>query len=492
MVNATPLSDAKRKLLEKYYHGSSGATATPAAAVVPRPQSELTPVSLSQEQLLLRERRMQGGALLYNECIRVRMKGPLDALILKKSLHEVIRRHEIWHSSYAMNGGQLMQVIHEVPEDVELPFVDLTDLPKSEADAEIQRTVGEAVRQPFDLQEGPLLRARMFRTGDGEHSLFLAAHLSIVDGVSVYQVLPLELAALYRAHSCGQTSPLPDLTVQFGDYAHWHRQWLHGDEAAKQIAYWRRQLAGPIPVLNWPVGRARSAKETFRGVIQSFTLRHELVEDLGALSRQEGGTLFMGLLAGLVSLLHFYTQQDDIIVGTPSPAGRKRSEVQKLLGYFLNPVALRFDLTEDPAFTMLLRQAQRVTLEALSNDDVPLEIVAHEFGADFDRGRNPFFTAAMSLQPSVPELGLEWGVTSMDIDSGGSPWDLYLAFINRATETTVRVQYNPDLFDAAMITRMIADYETVLDAVNNNPAARMSQLGISSYLYDLARPVKNR
>lgn len=486
MMDATPLSEAKRKLLEKYYHGNSRVSSVPGDAIAPRTQGEMAPVSLSQEQLVHRERHMQGGSPLYNECIRLKMKGPLDVLILKKSLREIIRRHEIWRSSYAMNGSQLMQVINEVPEDVELPVVDLRDATESEADAEIQRIAGEAVRRHFDLQEGPLLRARVFRTGDMEYSLFLAAHLSIVDGVSVYQVLPFELAALYRAYSCGQDSPLPDLTVQFGDYAHWHRQWLHGDEAAKQVAYWRKQLAGPIPVLNWPVGRSRQAKETFRGVIQFFTLRQELVEALGALSRQEGGTLFMGLLTGLASLLHFYTQQDDIIVGTPSPAGRKRSEVQKLLGHFLNPVALRFDLAGDPAFRTLLRQAQRVTLEALSNDDVPLEILAHELGAGIDRGRNPFFTAAMSLQPSVPELGLEWGVTSMDVDSGGSPWDLYLAFINRPTETTVRVQYNPDLFDAGTITRMIADYETVLNAVNNSPAARMSQLRISPYLYDLA------
>lgn len=476
MIDARPLSNAKRKLLEKYCLGSGEAAVTPAAAIAPRPLGEVVPVSLSQEQLLLREQPLQGGPPLYNECIRLRMKGPLDVLLLEKSLREIIGRHEAWRTSYVVKGGQFLQVIHAAPEDVELPVVDLRGLPKSEADAEIQRVAGEAVRQPFDLTQGPLLRARMFRTADMEHSLFLTAHLSIVDGVSVYQVFPFELGALYRAYSSGQASPLPALAVQFGDYAHWQRKWLQGGEAARQVAYWRKQLAGTIPVLNWPADRARPAKETFRGAIQSFAVDHELVRGLESVSRQEGVTLFMALLAGLVSLLHCYTQHENIIVGTPSPAGRKRSEVQKLLGYFLNPVALRFDMTGDPTFRALLRQAQRVTLEALSNDDVPLEVLAHELGANLDRSRNPFFTVAMSLQPPMPDMDLKWNVTSMDIGSGGAPWDLYLAFINRPTETAARVQYNPDLFDVEAITRMMADYQTLLRAVTDNPSGRLSQI----------------
>jgi len=430
---------------------------------------------------------MQGGPALYNECIRFRMNGPLDVSILEKSLREIVRRHEMWRSSYAMHGGRLMQVIHAAPEKVELPVADLKGRPKAEADEEIHRVAGEALRQPFDLMEGPLWRARMFRTADSDHSLFLSAHLSIVDGVSVYQVFPFELAALYCAFSSGHANSLPGLTIQVGDYAHWQREWLQSGEAARQIAYWRKQLAEPIPVLNWPVDRARPANETFCGVIQTFALRHELVNALGALCRQEGVTLFTGLLAVLVSLLHFYTQQKDIIVGTPSPSGRKRSEVQKLLGYFLNPVALRFDLTGDLTFRTLLRQAQQLTLEALSNDDVPLEVLAQELGGDVERGRNPFFSVAMSLQPPMPELELDWSVTSMDIGSGGSPWDLYLAFINRPTETLARVQYNPDLFDAMTITSLLADYQTLLHAVTGNPSSRISDIGIS-HLQERQRP----
>lgn len=483
MLDATLLSDAKRKLLEKYYRGSSGRVASPGAAIAARPQGAPAPVSLSQEPLLLREQRMQGGPPLYNECVHLRMKGPLDVLMLEKSLCEVIRRHEIWRTSYAVKDGQLTQVIRTPPEELELPVIDLTSRPKTEADTEIQRIAGEAIRQPFDLKQGPLLRARMFKTEDADHSLFLTAHLSIVDGVSVYQVFPSELAALYRAYSNGQPSPLPDLPVQFADYAYWQRKWLQAGEADRQIAYWRKQLAGPVPVLNWPVDRARPDRETFSGAIRSFALANELVVALGTLSRQEGTTLFMALLSGLVSLLHLYTRQDDIIVGTPSPSGRKRSEVQKLLGYFLNPVALRFTLTGGPTFRILLRQAQRVILEALSNDDVPLEALAHELKANPDSSRNPFFTVAMSLQPPMPKMDLEWSVTSMDIGSGGAPWDLYLAFINRPTETTARVQYNPDLFDAETVENLMTDYQALLCAVTDNPDGRISQINIGPQVH---------
>jgi aspartate racemase len=473
------LSETKRRLLERYFREDARASVPRAPEIIAELLNAPPPLSLSQEQLLLRERRNPGAPLLYNECIRLRMEGPLDVLILEKSLTEIIQRHEIWRTSYDMREGQLVQLVHVSPEKIKLAVVDLRGLPQSTASAEMERLASEMVQRRFDLKKGPLLRAKLFRIADEEHILFLSAHLSIVDGVSVYQVFPSELAALYRAFSSGQSSPLPDLTMQFGDYARWQRQRLHCEETARQVAYWRRQLAGKIPELQWPVDRPRLVEETFRGVIRSFAMPSELVDAVEVLSRQEGVSLFMGLLAGFVSLLHLYTRQEDIIVGTPSPAGRKRSEAQKLLGYFLNPVALRFDLTGNPTFHALLRQAQRLTLEALSNDDVPLEVLARELRADRDPGRHPFFNVAISLQPQMPELGLPWSVTSMDIGSGGAPWELYVAFIRRAQKTSARVQFNPDVFDAATITRMMTDYQTLLRAVTDNPIVRIAQIDFS-------------
>ena len=480
MVHTVSLSDVKRRLLERYLRDTAINAAAPLSAITPRPLDRPAPVSLSQEQLLLREQRNPGGPSLYNECVRLRMKGPLDVNVLERSLAEIIRRHEMWRTTYDMRDGQLVQAIHPAPATIALPVIDLRGFSESAIEVEILRAAGQTVRQPFDVKQGPVLRAKMFRTADLEHSLFLSAHLSIVDGVSVYQIFPYELAALYCSYSSGQARRLPHLTVQFGDYAHWQRQWLKGGEAARQVAYWRKQLAGQIPVLNWPVDRQRPAKESFRGAIRSFAWSHKLVESLEALTRQEGVSLFTGLLAGFVSLLYLYTQQEDILVGTPSLAGRKLSEVQRLLGYFLNPVALRFDLTGTPTFRSLLQQAQRVTLEALSNDDVPLETLVQELGLNPDPSRHPLFTVAISLQPAMPQLDVDWSVTSMDIESGGAPWDLYLAFINRPGETTVRAQYNPDLFDPATVTQMMTDYQTLLGIVQDNPARRISQIDFSS------------
>jgi len=478
-MNATTLSETKRRLLERYLREDAKASVVHISEVVPAVGNALAPVSLSQEQLLLREQRNQDGPALYNECIRLRMEGPLDVLILERSLTEIIQRHEIWRTSFDVAEGQLVQIVHPGPEKIKLPVVDLQRWTQSRADAEMERVAGEMVERRFDLKRGPLLRAKLFRMSTDLHFLFLCAHLSIVDGVSVYQVFPSELAALYRAFSLGRPNPLPSVEMQFADHARWQREWLQGEETARQVAYWRRQLCGPIPTLRWPVDRPGLETQTYRGVIRSFPIPSDLVDALELLSRQDGVSLFMGLLAGFVSLLHLYTRQEDIIVGTPAPAGRKRSEAQKLLGYFLNPVALRFDLTGNPTFHALLRQAQRLTLEALSNDDVPLEVLARELRADLDPGRHPFFNVAISLQPQMPELDLKWSVTSMDVGSGGAPWELYLAFIRRPQESWARVQYNPDIFDVATIRRMMADFQTLLRAVTDNPLVRIAQIDFS-------------
>lgn len=472
-------SEAKRKLLDMYLRGGAAPAAVGRPAITRRPVGEPAPLSLSQEQLWLREKGAPGIPLLYNECIVVRMAGVLDVPVLERCLAEIIRRHEIWRTSYDSRNGRAVQVVHPAPDAVPLRPLDLRSLPGIRGETEAQRLIGEMVRQPFDLKEGPLLRARLMRTRDFEHRLSLCAHLSVVDGVSVYQVFPAELAALYRAFSSQRSSPLANLAVQFGDYAYWQRQEFQGEEQAKQVDYWRKQLGGELPVLAWP-DRPRPPKETFRGRIRPFLLPPVCEAAARELSHRESVTLFMTLTATFAALLSRYAQQDDIIVGTLSPAGRKRSEVEGLLGHFLNPVALRFDLTSNPTFRELLRQTQRLTLEAISNDDVPFEFLAQELRARTDPSRNPFFTVAVSLQPATPRLGLEWSVTSMDVDSGGSPWDLYLAFLDRPGEMMGRVQYNPDLFKNETITRMLEDFQRLLESVCANPGKRLSELDFLS------------
>jgi hypothetical protein len=401
------------------------------------------------------------------------MEGQVEGAILQRCLSDVIRRHEIWRTSYDMEDGRMVQVVH-APADIQLPCIDLRGLSSHEQERKVLCVVGEAAREPFDLTQGPLLQAMLVRLTDSEQRLYLIAHLSIVDGVSVYQILPSELCALYSAYSSAQPSPLPDLDLQYGDYAYWQRQFMQGAELKRQIAYWRKQLGYQVPVLNWPHDRIRRPRGMFRGEIRSFDLPGELVETVKALGQSEGVTFFLVLLAALVALLHGYTQQEEIIVGTPSSAGRERAEMQRLLGYFLTPVALRFDLTGHLTFRQLLREAQRLMLEALANDDVPLEVLAEELKLPPDARNNPFFSVAISQQPPMPHLEMEWSITSMDIESGGAPWDLYIAFIDQPNATMARVQYDTDLFESGEIERMMAQYLGLLGALASNVEGHLS------------------
>ncbi|HXP71897.1 MAG TPA: cytochrome P450 [Candidatus Dormibacteraeota bacterium] len=472
------LSEAKRSLLERYVRGTF--SQPPLGPISPRPSGELAPLSLSQEQLLLREKSIPDVPPLYNECVTLRMFGPLEICTLERSLFEIIRRHDIWRTSYEIRNGEWVQVVHSEPEQKSIRVIDLQGVAGTKQDAEAQRIIGETVRQPFNLHDGPLLRAVLVKMRDGEHRLFLNAHLSILDGVSAYQILPSELLTLYEAYVRGQPSPLRVLALQYGDYAYWQRHWLHGEIMLKQLDYWRKQLAGNLSVLKWPTHQSGRTTKIFRGAIYSFVLPRAIAEATKALSQQVGVTLFTTLLTAFAVLLHRYTHQHDIIVGTLSPSGRKPHEVEKMLGYFLNPVAIRFDLTENPTFHELQKQAQRLILEAILNDDVPIELLAQELSLKPNPSRNPFFTVGVSLQPPMPQMSEDWIVTSMDVGSGGAPWDFYIAFIDRPQGMWGRIQYNPDLFEPEAILRTLQDFQSLLESATESPEKHLSELRIPS------------
>jgi hypothetical protein len=301
------------------------------------------------------------------------------------------------------------------------------------------------------------------------------AHQIILDGVSAYQIFPSELAAFYKGFLSGTTVTLPELPIQCADFAYWQREWLNGT-AANQLDYWRTQLGGEMSAPAWPM--SRPASRTFRGSIQSFSFGQPLSDHVKQLARQSGTTLFLVLVAGLATLLHRYTNQEEIVLGTLSPSGRKRSEVIGLLGYFLNPVALKIRFRKGMTFPELLLSAKTVLLEAMGNDDVPIERVAQELGVSNDASPSPFFTAAISLQPPMPSVDLDWNVTTMDVESGGSPWDFYLAFIDRPEGLIGRAQYNPDLFDEAAIESVLQDLQKVLE--NASPGSVVTSTPIRS------------
>jgi len=471
------LSEVKRRVLAQCLGGS---LRLPPAdqKIMPRPRGVQIPLSFTQEHLW---RRTQTAAtpLLYNESITLYRNGPLDLALLQRSLTEIIRRHEIWRTTYETWRGQPWQVVHAAPAAFPLPIADLRDASKWQREVSAARLMTEAARIPFNLDAGPLLRAMVIRMDEENYRLCLTAHLSIVDGVSIYQVFPEELTTVYEAFSTGQPSPLPELAIQYGDYAYWQREWLVHQEIPKQLKYWRKQLGGELLTLTWPSG-PRPPRQTFRGAIHSFTFPAKIFTAVKELCRQERATPFIVLQAALATLLHSYTGQEEIIIGTFSPAGRKRSEVQGLLGHFLNPLPLRLDLSGDPCFSLLLQRSQRVTYDAMSHDDVPLEVLAHELLATQDESRNPFFTVGVSMQPPASGGSSRWSVTSMDASSGGAMWDVYLAFIVHRDQLAGRLQYNPDLFNFDTITRLVSDLQALLTAAADNRQLPISRL--QSYL----------
>ena len=466
MQGLSQLSDAKRVLFDRLSQGrvSSG------PKIGRRPQGVPVPLSLVQEQLYFRELEFAGNPPLYNECVTVRMLGPLDPDVLERSFNEIIRRHEVWRSSFETKVGQAVQIVHP-HRPMQFSRIDLRGLDEAERETEAVRLVSEDTRRPFQLDEGPLLRPILVRMGDEEHRLFLVVHQIVVDGRSAYQIYPSELAAHYKAFLAGKPSPLPELTIQCADFAWWQRESLNGEEA-RQVNYWREQLGGNLPVSGWPTEKLNSVARSYYGHIQPFEFSPQLSSHVREVSKRLNSTLFLVLLTGLASVIHRYEKRryekrGDVILGTLSPSGRKQSEVMDLLGYFLNPVTLLLNCRAHTTFSELLHHARGVVSDAMSNDDVPIEHLARALeGEDgFGCGPSAFFNIAVSLQPPTPDLGLPWTVTSMDVESGGSPWPLYLAFIDRPEGIIGRVQFNPDLFEIGTIKHLLQDLRLFFETI---------------------------
>src|ERR1700675_2536436 len=270
MQGLSQLSDAKRVLFDRYSKGrvSSG------PKIGRRPQGVPAPLSLGQEQLYFRELEFAGNPPLYNECVTVRMLGPLDSDVLERSFNEIVRRHEVWRTSFETKAGQPVQVVHP-HQPMQFSRIDLRGLGEAERETEAVRLVGEDVRRPFELNKGPLLRPTLVRMSDEEHRLFLVVHQIIVDGRSAYQIYPSELAAFYKAFLAGQPSPLPELKLQCADFAWWQRESVNGEEA-KQINYWREQLSGNLPACGWPTEKPKLVGRSCYGRIYPFAFSPRL------------------------------------------------------------------------------------------------------------------------------------------------------------------------------------------------------------------------
>jgi hypothetical protein len=461
MDNGPHLSEAKRKLLEQMLQASAG---RPLSDSDFKAQPRESPLRLSpaQEQIWWLD-QVAGKALpLHNESITIHRHGSCDPKIVQRCLEEIVRRHEIWRTTYKEVAGTPTQVVHPAI-DFQLDFSDLRSIPESTRGSRTIELATHDAKRRFNLEEGPLFRARLATLRDNQHKLFLTAHQSIVDGITVFDIFPREFMALYESYAAGAVSLLPELPAQFGDFSSWQRRMLSGHASEEQLAYWRKELAGSLPVLQWPNQGKRPDRQTYRGALHNFEFRGALGQALEQLARRYGVTLFMVLLTAFFKLLHRYTGQDDIVVGTLSPSGRKHTAFQRCMGYFLNPVALRANVSEDTSMQVMLRQMQKITLGAISNDDVTLEMIAKDMRIQTDPSRHSFFTVALSLAPEVAPLPPGWGMTYMDVESGGARWDLYIELSDRTEALMGRAQYNPDLFTESAIAQTIEDYRQVLE-----------------------------
>ncbi len=431
------------------------------------------PASFAQRHLWLHA-RLAPGAPVYHEPITIHRDGPLDPGALERALGEVLRRHEAWRTTLVAQGGDLYQVVGDPPA-VRLPVIDLRTLSAAAREVEAVRLATEDAVRPFDLERGPLMRGRLVRMADERHRLYLTLHHVIFDGVSIYRVLLPELTALYAAFAAGRPSPLADPPIQYADFAVWQREWMEGDAARRQLDYWTTRLAGSPAELALALDRPRPAAQAFAGAMHRVAVPVALADRLKAVGRRQGATFYMTALAGFAAWLHRYTGQDDLVIGSVT-AGRKRAEVERLLGYFLNPLALRLDLSGDPTFAGLVGRVRDVTLDALAHDEVPFEHVVAAVRPGRDPRRNPLFQVMFSLEPPLPPLPPGWRLTQLDVEVGCAKMDLYLELDDRPEGVIGRFVYRTDLFDAATIERMAGHFLTLLEGAAREPEGRVSRL----------------
>src|SRR5205085_4786410 len=395
--------------------------------------------------------------------------------ILEQSLNEILRRHEALRTSFAMVEGHAVQVITPAG-CLPLPLTDLSALPQGQREAQAQRLTTQEAQRPFVLAQAPLLRAQVLRLASQEHVLLLTMHHIISDEWSL-QVLLRELSSLYAAYAAGQPSPLAELPLQYADFALWQRQWLQGEVLESELAYWQRQLAGAPALLELPTDRPRPAVQTFRGATHSFELSKPLSQALKKLSQREGVTLFMTLLAAFQTLLWRYTGQSDLVVGSPI-ANRTRAEIEGLIGFFVNTLALRTDLSGDPSFHQLLARVRQVALGAYAHPDVPFERVVEAVQPERSLSHSPLFQVVFALDHLLPSslvLGEVTG-TFQPVASGMAKFDLTMNLVDSEQGLIGEVEYNSDLFETATITRMLGHFQTLLEGIVANPEQRLSDL----------------
>jgi amino acid adenylation domain-containing protein len=444
---------------------------TPEQTIQRRKDSGPVPLSFAQQRVWFLE---QMGYSNYFVSGTSRLTGLLDVKALERSLNEVVQRHEVLRTTFTTIDGQPMQII--APRlRLTIPVLDLSQLPADERAAETKRLGSEALR-PFDIERGPLLRASLLRIADDEHLLLLTMHHSVSDGWSL-GVLIRELATFYEGFVEGKTPSLPELPIQYADFAVWQRRWLSGEILDRQLAYWKEQLSDTPAVLDLPTDLPRPAVPTIEGSFLTCEIGKGLTEALKDLSRRQGVSLYMTLLAAFVILLARYAAQDEIVVGTPI-ANRNWIEIENLIGFFVNTLVLRTDLSGNPPFKGLLKRIREVTLGAFAHQDVPFEKLVEELHPERDITRTPFFQVMFSLQNApMPPLKLaQVTMTLLQDEIATSQFDLTLDITERSDDMECLLEYSTKLFERTTVQRMLTHYVNLLESIVANPQQRIREL----------------
>ncbi|HEU4325743.1 MAG TPA: condensation domain-containing protein, partial [Roseiflexaceae bacterium] len=457
--------------------------ATPKDAPAPIQPANLgnrAPLSFSQQRLWFLD-QFEPGSPFYNVLSSVRLLGRLDVEALRRSFETIIARHEVLRTTFDLVDGQPMQLIAPaVPLDLEQ--LDFRHLPEEQRDAAVQQAAIAEARRPFDLRTGPLVRAALLRRGDEEFLLLVTMHHIISDGWSV-GVMTREFVACYAAFAAGRPPLLPELPIQYADYAVWQRSWLEQPDAKgesplqRQLAYWRRRLGDLPAALELPTDRPRPSVQTFNGATLWFEVPPALTASLQELSQREGASLFMTLLAAFQTLLFRWSGQEDIAVGSPI-ANRTRTEVEPLIGFFVNTLVLRGDLRGNPSFRELLARVRETTLGAYDHQDLPFERLVEELRPDRDMSRSALFQVMMVLQNApMPAIDLH-GLTlrNQPLDIAIAKFDLELWLFEVKGGLRVKLDYNTDLFDEATIARFAQHYTTLLAGAAADPDRPIGRL----------------
>ncbi|MEH2348458.1 MAG: amino acid adenylation domain-containing protein [Nostoc sp.] len=432
------------------------------------------PLSFAQQRLWFID-QLEGENCVYNVPFFLQISGCLEIAALKEAITAIIQRHEVLRSSFSVVDGSPIQVIHDNPQ-LMMQLIDWRQLTEAEQLEKAQQLAIEELQQPFNLSNPPLLRVKLLQLSNQSHLLLLVIHHIVCDGWSM-QIFRRELFTLYTAFCAGKLSPLPELSLQYADFAHWQRQWLQGEVLQKQLNYWQKQLAGIPPLLELPTNQPRPSTQTYRGRSEFGTLNQDLTQKLKRLSQESGTTLFMTLLTVFALLLSRYSGQENIVVGS-AIANRNRRETEPLIGFFVNTLALRTNLQGNPTFLELLERVKQVTLDAYEHQDLPFEKLVDELGLERSLSYHPLFQVAFGLQNETQETLETPGLTLNPFkwENTTTLFDLSLMVRETPQGLTGEWEYATDLFAATTIQRMVGNFAVLIQGIVDNPQQPINTL----------------